>query len=238
MAWGEEDTMHRVDILRILEKVLAAALKQRRKEFTEAELLYDQALVIERRLPYDEPPLLAFSVDLLAGDNFLRLSSFDSAKLLFEHNLASFPNNAWALHGLGAACEGTLDNACKKDAQERFRIAWQRADADLLSPVEARTRPSAASEPCGNETSSPSFFASSAKVLLFFAFCAFLWQVLLRRVYFRMVSMVSSCRIFRCFRGPASRRPNRSPAVAFTALWKKKSRSDEEHFAEGPEITV
>ena len=56
----------------------------------------------------------------------------EEAVAVYEANLARYPDNGWALHGLAEGLRklGRTDEA--SDAQARFETAW--ADADTVIP--------------------------------------------------------------------------------------------------------
>ena len=57
---------------------------------------------------------------------------YEEAVAVYEANLARYPNNGWALHGLAESLEGLGRKEAAAAAQARFERAW--ADSDTVIP--------------------------------------------------------------------------------------------------------
>ena len=65
--------------------------------------LYKQAIAIEDKLPYMEPPFWYYPVRQSLGAALYRAGRYDEAREAFTAALARSPNNGWALYGLASS---------------------------------------------------------------------------------------------------------------------------------------
>ena len=85
---------------------------------------YRQALMIEAKLPYQEPPWWYYPVSQSLGAALLLDGRHDAAAQAFRDALAQWPNNGWALYGL-AQSERARGNAAEAAAATAaFTRAW------------------------------------------------------------------------------------------------------------------
>jgi tetratricopeptide (TPR) repeat protein len=87
---------------------LAEAVAQARWAFSggnygEAARLYREAIAIEEKIPYMEPPFWYYPVHQSLGAALLKQGKNREAAEAFTAALARSPNNGWALFGLAAA---------------------------------------------------------------------------------------------------------------------------------------
>lgn len=95
---------------------------------------YRQAIEIEARIPYQEPPYWYYPVKQSLGAALFRARRYGEASDAFRAALAQTPNNGWALYGLGrseAAQGNRLEAAAADKALSKAWIgdkAWLRMD--------------------------------------------------------------------------------------------------------------
>lgn len=95
-----------------------------------------QAVELERALPYFEPPMLEQPASSCLGWLLLRLGKAQEAARVYRRELAEWhPENPWALTGLERALRsaggGLEEEEEAKRVRERVERAWQHADADV-----------------------------------------------------------------------------------------------------------
>jgi tetratricopeptide (TPR) repeat protein len=121
--------------LRLAELVLAGEIEARLGHPAEAVRLLEEAVQVEDRLPYTEPPPWYQPVRHRLGALLLRERRLAEAEAVYREDLRRNPENGWALHGLAATLrrQGKGEEAAAVEArQER---AWARADVALQTSV-------------------------------------------------------------------------------------------------------
>ena len=85
---------------------------------------YRQAIVIEDRLSYTEPPFWYYPVHQSLGSALYRAGRFRQAREAFTTALAKTPNNGWALYGLAASERALGNRSNAAAAQVKLSRAW------------------------------------------------------------------------------------------------------------------
>ena len=132
MNWGINKV---TDVCSISSKVLQAELSSRAGNSDDARRLYDEAIVLEDQLNYNEPPDWFFSVRHMLGNLLVNTKAFDAAEKVYREDLAYWPKNGFALNGLyeSLAGQGKRDEA--DVVKQQFEEAWRRADVKLKGSV-------------------------------------------------------------------------------------------------------
>ena len=91
------------DLLALAEHVARGKYASIRGRHLQAADHYRQAVAIEDRISYMEPPWWYFPVNQSLGAALYRAGRYDEAQQAFTAALAKFPNNGWALYGLAAS---------------------------------------------------------------------------------------------------------------------------------------
>lgn len=115
----------------IAELVLEGELEAARGHYPEAIERLEQAVAVEDGLNYIEPPEWFFSVRHHLGAALVDAARYQEAIAVYEADLANFPKNGWALHGLALAHQrlGESEEAVAINAQ--IDEAWMGADVEL-----------------------------------------------------------------------------------------------------------
>jgi len=93
-------------------------------KYADAARYYRDAVAIEAKVPYTEPPYWYYPVQQSLGAALYRSGRYDEAREAFTAALAHFPNNGWALYGL-AASERALGRPLQAAAaQAALGKAW------------------------------------------------------------------------------------------------------------------
>jgi tetratricopeptide (TPR) repeat protein len=91
------------DLLLLAETIARARWAYGRRHFRQSAQLYRDAVAIENRIPYTEPPYWYYPVHQSLGAALYRAQRYREARDAFATALKQSPNNGWALYGLAAA---------------------------------------------------------------------------------------------------------------------------------------
>ncbi len=89
-----------------------------------AAIAYREAIAVQDKLPYMEPPYWYYPVRQSLGVVLLRSGQLDAAEQVFRDSLARIPSNGWALRGLIEVYRQRGDAAALAAAQKRFDTTW------------------------------------------------------------------------------------------------------------------
>ncbi|MGB8330458.1 MAG: tetratricopeptide repeat protein, partial [Polyangiales bacterium] len=129
-------------LIQIAERLLTGELAAKRRQWTRAIGALREAVKLQDRQNYDEPPSWYTSTRNVLGAVYLEAGQPKAAEKVFREDLEVFPNNGWALFGLAQAlnAQGKQEEAARVTAE--FEKAWSRADVELTESVRV-TPPSA-----------------------------------------------------------------------------------------------
>ncbi|MBS1754864.1 MAG: hypothetical protein KF741_11620 [Ferruginibacter sp.] len=128
--WGINTT---TDLVQIASKVLEAEIAARQYQFTSSIALLYEAIAIEDKLNYNEPPDWFFSVRHHLGAVLLKAGKYSDAENVYQKDLQTWKNNGWALMGL---YQSLIFQKKEKEALQvkaAFDEAWQYADIKISS---------------------------------------------------------------------------------------------------------
>jgi tetratricopeptide (TPR) repeat protein len=112
------------DLLQIAESVGRARWAHAHRRFNEAARLYREAIAVEEKVPYMEPPYWYYPVRQSLGASLYRAGRYQDAAAAFTEALTQAPNNGWTLYGL-AASERALGRTAREQAAEAaLKRAW------------------------------------------------------------------------------------------------------------------
>ena len=112
------------DLIQLAGLVARGRFASVRGRHLQAADFYRQAVAIEDRVPYMEPPWWYYPVRQSLGAALYRAGRFDEAREAFTGALAKAPNNGWALYGLAAAERALGRRAHAAAAQMALNRAW------------------------------------------------------------------------------------------------------------------
>jgi tetratricopeptide (TPR) repeat protein len=116
---------------RIADLVLRSEIKLQEGERDEPIALLREAVELQDRLPYMEPPYWFASARINLGSALLALDRPEEAEEVFRADLEELPENGWALFGLAQSLEKQDRAGEAEDVASRFDAAWQHADIAL-----------------------------------------------------------------------------------------------------------
>lgn len=128
------------EILAVADAVLAGELEYRRGDVEAAFALLRQAVALDEQLNYDEPWGWMEPARHALGALLVEQGRHAEAEAVYRRNLARFPDNGWALHGLAECLAATGRAAEAAEVRQRFEAAWRDADVELPGSCFCRTR--------------------------------------------------------------------------------------------------
>jgi tetratricopeptide (TPR) repeat protein len=120
------------DLLHLAETVAAARWAYAHRRYDEAARIYREAVSIEGKIPYMEPPYWYYPVQQSLGAALYRAGRHQEARDSFMAALVRAPNNGWALYGLAAAERALGRDAHAAAADAALQRAWA-GDRDWLT---------------------------------------------------------------------------------------------------------
>lgn len=127
------------EILAVASEFLEGEIEYRKGNHDEAFERLRAAVELDERLNYDEPWGWMEPTRHALGALLLEQGRYDEAIEVYTENLARYPENGWALHGLAECLEAKGRHAESRAARERFRRAWARADVRIPGSCYCRT---------------------------------------------------------------------------------------------------
>lgn len=89
------------------------------------------AVQLEDRLNYDEPADWSIPVRQYLGAVLLEAKRPKAAEVIYQEDLAIYPNNGWSLFGLVQSLQAQNKTQEAEIQQQSFQSAWQYADVQL-----------------------------------------------------------------------------------------------------------
>ncbi|HYE54083.1 MAG TPA: hypothetical protein VD996_04540 [Chitinophagaceae bacterium] len=125
------ETNSAADLVQIALKVLNGQMAGTKLQFDVAVASLKEAVEIEDRLNYQEPPDWFFSVRHTLGHVLIKAGRFAEAEQVYKEDLVNLPENGWALMGLYNSL--SAQNKTKEAAavKKRFDAAWKHADIKI-----------------------------------------------------------------------------------------------------------
>jgi len=121
------------DIVSIAAKVLEAEILAKESLYTASINLLKEAIAIEDRLAYNEPPDWFFSVRHILGDILITNGQYDEAIEVYQDDLKWLPKNGWAQHGLKKAYQNKKNRKALAAIEKDIQKSWKYADITLES---------------------------------------------------------------------------------------------------------
>jgi tetratricopeptide (TPR) repeat protein len=129
-VWDRYPLAHAVNIA---ERSIAAELASDKGDHAAAVRALQEAVLIEDKIPYDEPPGWHAPVRQALGAMLLTAGQPKEAEAVYREELRRNPANGWSLKGLALALDkqGRHDEAAR--TEQEFARAWQHADVQLVA---------------------------------------------------------------------------------------------------------
>lgn len=121
------------DLVQIATKVLGGGIAFKQNKIAESVSLLKEAVDMEDRLNYNEPPDWFFSVRHHLGAILLKAEKYGEAEKVYSKDLQTWRKNGWALIGLHTALALQKKNDEAQKVKSAFDEAWKYADFRILS---------------------------------------------------------------------------------------------------------
>ena len=112
------------DVIELARHVVLGRIAQSSGDWAQARVEFEQAVALEDKLAYSEPPYWYYPVRQSLGAVLLAAGKADEAVAVFRQSLLRAPNNGWALHGLAASYERLGQKDAAATARRQFAEAW------------------------------------------------------------------------------------------------------------------
>ncbi|MGV3599843.1 MAG: hypothetical protein ACO1N1_01505 [Dyadobacter fermentans] len=121
------------DLAQIAAKVLSAGIAARQNQLEKSAELLGEAVVMEDKLNYNEPPDWFFSVRHHLGAVLLKAGKPSEAEDVYRTDLLNWKKNGWALIGLYQSLEQQKNAAEARTVKAAFDKSWQYADTKITA---------------------------------------------------------------------------------------------------------
>ncbi|MBI2425688.1 MAG: hypothetical protein HYV27_22875 [Candidatus Hydrogenedentes bacterium] len=120
-------------ILTVASGVLDGEMAAQRGDYAQSVKRLEEAIAVEGKMRYDEPPDWIQPVRHTLGAVLLRAGQYADAERVYREELAINPENGWSLFGLYRALhlQEKTDEAARMKA--RFEKAWSQSDIPMVS---------------------------------------------------------------------------------------------------------
>jgi tetratricopeptide (TPR) repeat protein len=120
-------------LLRLASSVLAGELEARQGKTEDSVRHLREAVRLQDKLRYDEPPPWYFPVRQSLGAVLLTAGRANEAESVYRDDLQKNPENGWSLYGLAKSLRAQKKHNEASSVEKRFRKAWARADVRLTA---------------------------------------------------------------------------------------------------------
>jgi tetratricopeptide (TPR) repeat protein len=127
------------EILGVADHVLEGEIEYRRGNYERAFELLRKAAELDESLSYDEPWGWMEPVRHALGALLLEQGHYEQALEVYREDLARFPENGWALHGMAECLEELGRHVEAVAVRTRFKDAWMEADVAIPGSCFCRT---------------------------------------------------------------------------------------------------
>ncbi|MEE4302107.1 MAG: tetratricopeptide repeat protein [Pseudomonadales bacterium] len=120
-------------VMAVAERMLAGEIALAAGDLDAAISMFEEAVVREDAIPYNEPPDWYYPARHSLGVALLEKGDAEAAEAVYRADLDLMPENGWALLGLTQAlvAQGRGEEAA--DVQARFDLAWRHADVEIVA---------------------------------------------------------------------------------------------------------
>ncbi len=121
------------DLLNIASKLLAGEIAMAEKKNNSAIKSFEEAVALQDKLPYMEPPFWYYPTRQSLGLALLATGENAKAEMVYKKDLEIYPRNGWSMFGLIQALEAQKKTEEAAEVRKKFEIVWQKADVKLTS---------------------------------------------------------------------------------------------------------
>ncbi len=121
------------DLLDIADKLLLGEIAMAEKDNDKAIKSFEDAVTIQDKLPYMEPPFWYYPTRQSLGMALIEADQNAKAEEVYKKDLEIYPRNGWSMYGLIQALEAQKKSDEAADVKKKFDNVWQKADVKLTS---------------------------------------------------------------------------------------------------------
>jgi tetratricopeptide (TPR) repeat protein len=121
------------DLLTIADLLLLGEIAMAEENHSKAIKMFEQAVAIQDKLPYMEPPFWYYPTRQSLGQALLKARQNAKAEAVYKKDLEVYPRNGWSMYGLIKSLRGQDKIEEADRIKKRFDIIWQKADVKLSS---------------------------------------------------------------------------------------------------------
>lgn len=114
------------DLLGTVSNILKGEISWIEGDMDAAISAFEEAVIIEDGLQYDEPEPLPFAARHWLGAAYLEIGNYEKAEEVYRAELEDHPNNGWSYFGLLQALEG--QEKADTELESAFNASWERSD--------------------------------------------------------------------------------------------------------------
>lgn len=130
MVWDRYPLAHAANIA---ERMVTAELAFAHDDADAAVTALREAIAIEDKIPYDEPPGWHAPVRHTLGAILMANGRAAEAEEVYREELRRNPENGWSLYGLAQSLKAQKKDRSRAEAERRFAAAWKHADVKLAA---------------------------------------------------------------------------------------------------------
>jgi tetratricopeptide (TPR) repeat protein len=119
----------------VAENILIGTIAVKEKRFSDAIAAFEEAVVTEENMVYNEPRDWMLNPRHYLGNAYLKAGRIKEAKESFQQDLKNNAENGWSLFGLWQAHTREKNAAEAGKMLARFRKAFAKADVKLYGAV-------------------------------------------------------------------------------------------------------
>ncbi len=121
------------DLINIADKLLIGEIAMAEKDNDKAIKSFEDAVTIQDKLPYMEPPFWYYPTRQSLGMALIEADQNAKAEEVYKKDLEIYPRNGWSMYGLIQALKAQKKSDEAADVQKKFDNVWQKADVKLTS---------------------------------------------------------------------------------------------------------
>lgn len=118
------------------DKFIAAEIALHQEKWDEAITLLEEAVPLEDKARYSEPPTYLQPIRHTLGAVYFRCERYADAERVYREDLEKWPGNGWSLFGLGHSLKAQGKTAQANEAFAAHEAAWKNADKPLMTTCE------------------------------------------------------------------------------------------------------
>jgi len=121
------------EVIELAQHVVLGRIAQSAGDWPRARAEFEQAVALQDKVAYSEPPYWYYPVRQSLGAVLLAAGRLDEAEAAFRQSLLRAPNNGWALHGLNATYQRLGKPGAAATVRNQFARAWVGPEAPDLA---------------------------------------------------------------------------------------------------------